>query len=135
MPGLKCFFIDDLPEEHLLFKLALEQTGTPVECFYYFDGRDCLNQLKGSIYPMPDVIFVDVNMSGMNGIAFLQQIKSIERLWHLPVYMYSVEDFPSTINAAMSLGAAGFIVKKSDPDLQMQDLKAVLTDTQAQRVG
>jgi len=132
---LKCFFIDDLKEEHVLFTQALEQTGLSVQCFHYMSGADALNQLRGSIYPIPDVIFVDVNMTGVSGLGFLEEVKTIERLSHLPVYMYSVEDYPSTISQAIKLGATGYLIKKSDVSLQAEELKAVFTEGPRQQVG
>jgi len=126
MNTLKCFLIDDEPAAHRLFKIAVQQTGLTVQCYEYFSGIEALAQLKGSIYPIPDIIFLDVSMPRMNGLDFLKEIKAIDRLKHIPVCMFSVDDFSVTENEARRLGAADYILKLSNPDLQAQVLKSVL---------
>jgi len=126
---MKCFLIDDLTEEHVLFKLALDETGLPVDCYYYHSAREALAELKGSTYPMPDVIFVDMNMPGMDGYLFLRAIKNVDRLKNIPVYIFTVIDDPLERKQALRLGAADYVVKCTDPEKQTEVIKDILTSS------
>src|SRR4051812_31238547 len=91
--SLICFMIDDEAEAHRLFTIALEDSGIPMTCYHYYSASKALEQLRGSIYPMPDLVFIDVMMPGISGIDFLKEIKAIQRLKNIAVYMYSGDNF------------------------------------------
>ena len=58
-----------------------------------------------------DFVVTDINMPNMNGFQLLTEIKSDDKLKHLPVLMVTAEARKEDIVAAAQGGAAGYIVK------------------------
>jgi two-component system chemotaxis response regulator CheB len=85
-----------------------------------YEARDLIKQLN------PDVITLDIEMPGMNGIAFL---KNIMRLRPMPVVMISTltEKGAAITLEALELGAVDFVTKpKIDPTDGMHQIAQVI---------
>jgi len=108
--NLNCLLIDDLIADQKIFCAALEGVNKSVHCVYASDGFDALKKLKDEQYT-PDYIFIDMNMPRMNGNECLIEIKKIDRLKNVPVFMYSTTANPNSISQTKENGAAGYIVK------------------------
>ena len=67
-----------------------------------------LQKLRSSKF---DFVVTDINMPNMNGFQLLAEVKSDEKLKHLPVLMVTAEARKEDIVAAAQGGAAGYIVK------------------------
>ena len=82
------------------------------EATTYESGDALLASLREGA--LPDVILLDVNMPGLDGLETLRQI----RLAHPPaqVVMLSGGKAPATIVEAVRLGATDYVVKPGDPD-------------------
>ncbi len=63
---------------------------------------------------LPDVMVVDVNLPGMDGIEFVRQMA--ERKKGIQFMMYTVYDDDKRIFDALRFGASGFLLKNSTPD-------------------
>ena len=72
---------------------------------------------------MPDLLLVDLNMPGMDGMDGLRRLRSQFPL--LAVVVASGQDDPATIRAALAIGVNGFIPKVDPPDLLLQALRVV----------
>jgi len=108
--SLNCFLIDDDPDDKEIFCMALEDMKQKISCTYARDGIEALRKLE-DIHFRPDYIFIDMNMPRMNGNKCLEEIKKIDRIKEVPVFMYSTSADPSIVAETRQLGAAGFIVK------------------------
>lgn len=79
-------------------------------CFIAVNGHDCLEQLKG-LPPdlMPQVIFMDLEMPGMDGV----QTISLARLLYPDIYfiVLTVFDDDDKIFEAIKAGAHGYLLK------------------------
>src|SRR4029453_2085558 len=62
----------------------------------------------------PDVILLDIEMPGMDGIEVLERIKSDEKLRHLPVVMISGSDDAHSRVRCLEAGADDFLPKPFD---------------------
>lgn len=111
--SLNCFLIEDDLDDQEIFCMALCAFDDTIHCTFANDGVDAIEKLNG-IANTPDFIFIDMNMPRMNGLQCLTQIKMIDRLKQIPVYMYSTSADPNAINEAMALGACNFIVKPAN---------------------
>jgi len=118
------FLIDDDPDDHEIFGLALSEIDHPVHCIYENDGAKAVEALNDDKELKPDFIFIDMNMPRMNGQECLVEIKKIERLKDVPVFMYSTSADPESIQKNAKLGAADFIIKPSDINV----LSAILSN-------
>jgi two-component system chemotaxis response regulator CheY len=101
--------IDDDADEHEWFKAAL-QSYNPDICFISARGSaDSIDLLKGF---SPDVILLDFNMPGFNGLECLQMIKQRPFIRDIPVYIYSISNITEKQKLqAITLGAEKWITK------------------------
>ena len=72
---------------------------------------------------IPDLILMDVNLEGVNGIDLLQEIRAEEKLENTRVIMSSGMDYE---NVCLEKGADGFILKPYMPDELIMLTKEVL---------
>jgi class 3 adenylate cyclase len=77
------------------------------------DGEEAL-RLLGEGEDPPDVILLDIEMPGIDGIAVLERIKGDEALRHLPVIMISGVEDNSSIIKCLEIGADDFLPKPFD---------------------
>ncbi|MBS1741412.1 MAG: response regulator [Bacteroidetes bacterium] len=118
------FLIDDDADDQEIFSDALQRSGREVECVFANDGIHALEKIQADITFVPDLIFIDLNMPRMNGQECLHQIKKIDRLKSVPIYMYSTTADPSSIHSTKELGAVDFIVKPTT----ISQLTAILSN-------
>lgn len=120
------FLIDDDTDDQEIFCHAMEKANSHVQCVFANDGIMALEKIRQEEDFKPDFIFIDMNMPRMNGQQCLAEIKKIERMKNIPVYMYSTSADPESIEENKQLGAADFIVKPSDLNDLIGILKSIL---------
>jgi CheY-like chemotaxis protein len=59
----------------------------------------------------PDLLFLDVNMPEVTGLALLEFIRHQPDWQKLPILMLSAESTDADVDRAMSLGANGYLIK------------------------
>jgi len=105
-PDMKIFVVDDDIFCVTLYEQFLRNLGytniTPFNA-----GDECLLSLK----EQPDVVFLDYNMEGMNGIDVLKKIKAFNP--NILVYMISGQENIEVATQAIKQGAVDYIVKSS----------------------
>jgi pilus assembly protein CpaE len=117
---IKVLIVDDIPEtrDHLSRLLGLEReidvAGTASS------GEEAI-QLAMDL--RPDVIVMDINMPGMDGIAAAEIIS--QRLPYSPVIMMSVHGEAEHLKRAMLAGAREFLVKPFSGDEFATSIKRV----------
>ncbi|MGC4080531.1 MAG: sigma-54 dependent transcriptional regulator [Vicinamibacterales bacterium] len=101
-------------DDDLLFTdfLALRLRTNGHEPRVFHSGNELLDALRTGY--SPQVVLLDVNMPGMDGIETLKAIKSARPSAH--VIMLSGGRAPSTIVETVRLGAADYVLKPSDAD-------------------
>lgn len=109
----KILLVDDEDSIHLLYREELEDEGYEVHSA--LSGEEALAQLK---VIMPDLVILDINMPGINGIDTLRQIKEINP--SLPVILSSAyQEFKQDL---ATWASDEYIVKSSN----MDELKAAV---------
>ena len=73
-----------------------------------YGPRMAIQQLNQVI---PDVIFMDLNMPGLNGLEVLRFLRRDPTTATVPVVIVSASDDKETISAALEAGANDYIVK------------------------
>jgi len=102
--------IDDDEEELEIFSEALNEIKTPMSCIQSRSGAGAMSLLS---YLMPDYIFLDLNMPGMDGMKCLDEIKKTKELYNVPVILYSHTINHETYKRAFEAGAVACIKKPS----------------------
>ena len=81
------------------------------------DGIEALDVLQGKsknqTIPRPYLILLDINMPRMNGLEFLQTIRSDNELQDSIVFMLTTSESLNDINAAKQLQAAAYMNKSN----------------------
>ncbi len=81
------------------------------QCFTAKNGEEGLKKLSEDIIPLPDFIFLDLNMPRLNGKQFLIEIKQIKRFSQIPIIIYTTSADPKDMEAMIQLGALYYITK------------------------
>ena len=79
--------------------------------------------LKKSRELEPDVILMEINMPGMNGIRVTEQI--LEKHPQTRIIMLTMLEDDASIFHAMRAGARGYLLKGADPDEMLSVIRAV----------
>ncbi|MDH5189201.1 MAG: response regulator, partial [Rhodospirillaceae bacterium] len=59
----------------------------------------------------PNLILMDINLPGMDGVEAFEQIKKSETMSHIPVIAVSANAMPHDIDRAMHIGFKAYITK------------------------
>lgn len=102
-------------DDHTLFRKGLAEllesqgavsvaaiTGNPVEVAGLLTGQ------------MPDVLILDLNIGGTDGIQVMQQLRA--EGFHLPVLILTVSEAEEDMARALRNGANGYLLKSMEPD-------------------
>jgi CheY-like chemotaxis protein len=108
---IKSLLIDDDLDDQEIFSLCLNDIDDNVQCRVANNGIDALDILDKDEEYTPDVIFLDINMPKMNGLACLEKLKEIPRLSDTQIYVYSTTSEGHVEEKSKRLGANGYIVK------------------------
>lgn len=72
----------------------------------------------------PDVVLMDIRMPGLDGLAATRRITADPELSKTHVVMLTTFDLDEYVFEALRLGAAGFLVKNSEPDELVRGVRA-----------
>ena len=73
--------IDDSESDNFYHERKIRKMGITDNIHICYSGREALDFLKSEIegiHPQPTLIFLDINMPGMNGWEFLQEYEKLE---------------------------------------------------------
>ena len=98
--------IDDDPDDTDFFCEALKTASPESQCLVANDGLTALKMLRSD--SQPDIIFLDINMPGMNGWEFLDEYNKLDKQLQsrAVVVMLTTSDNPDDKTKAMALNVA-----------------------------
>jgi len=88
-------------------------------------GEEALTYLRSGEHARPSLIVLDLQMPGMTGLELLRAIKSSPALAKIPVVVLTTSDEQRDILESFDTGAAGYIVKPTDPEGFLEAVKAI----------
>jgi CheY-like chemotaxis protein len=98
---------DDDPDDRLLFKDAISEISKDIAIHTLSGGVELMAHLNDHQNPLPDLIFLDLNMPRKNGFECLEEIRLNPRLKTLCVIIYSTssqfKDILETLNKGANL--------------------------------
>ena len=108
--------VDDEPDVVDLFRQRFRREARQGTYVLHFaaSGMEALDRLGGEINPELMVVLSDINMSGMDGLQLLGEIK--QRRPDLPVMMVTAYGDDERRRRASDLGACEFVTKPVDFD-------------------
>ncbi len=111
----KILSVDDSPSVRKLVEYTLKSKG-----FQVASAEDGVAALEIMANEKFDAIVLDINMPRMNGLEFLEKIKSSDVYASIPVIMLTTEGQEEDQDKAMDLGAMAYIVKPFKPTLLLR---------------
>lgn len=109
---------DDDADDRLLAQEAMHESRVLNELHFVEDGVQLLSYLRGdehfsnrTLYPMPGLILLDLNMPKMDGREALAEIKADPRLRRIPVVILTTSKAEEDMVKGYDLGAASYITK------------------------
>ena len=139
MTAVRLVVVDD----HALFRAGLIGLLEEMDGFHVVGEADNGIQAVEVIHrSAPDVVLLDVNMPGMNGIGTVRAIRESERSekGRVRILMLTISRHEADLFEAISAGADGYILKNVEPDdlrkaiLQIMEGKGVLSPEVTQPV-
>ena len=113
--------VDDSPSVRKLVEFTLKAKGFQVSSAG--NGMEALKLMSKEQF---DAIVLDINMPLMNGLEFLQKIRTDEAFTSIPVVMLTTEGQDEDKDKAISLGAIAYIVKPFKPTQLLSLLDKIL---------
>ena len=97
----------------------------PKHVVHMENGEEGLKYLNDNTLEKPDLILLDLNMPGMNGVEFLRIIKNDPVLKRIPVVMFTASDDERNIEECFALNVAGYIIKPFDTEVFEKIIRTV----------
>lgn len=101
-------------DDSKILRKVIKETLAPFDCDVT-EATNGYNALFAIERERPDLILLDVAMPVMDGVYFLEQIKSVPAIRDIPVIMMTSPADHRLIPTLPQLGAAGHLVKPFKP--------------------
>jgi two-component system chemotaxis response regulator CheY len=112
--------VDDSRTMRDMLRLALAEAGYRV--VQAVDGVEGLERLNAE---GADVIITDINMPNLDGLGFIERVRSDQRHRATPILVLTTESEPEVKDRARKAGATGWIVKPFDPSKLVDAIRRV----------
>ena len=123
LEGKKVMWVED--DKFLNDIIARKLSTTKCAFFQASEGEEALRIIVKEI---PDVVMLDIILSGMDGFEILRRIKADPKTKHIPVILLSNLGQQADIDKGKSLGAVRFLVKATvTPSEIIGQIKEVIT--------
>lgn len=130
-PPLTILLVDDDEDCRTLVRDAIAECKVSNSVYEARNGQEALRLLRdanrgGKGLPRPGLIYLDIEMPGLDGIETLRHIRSDPALRDIPVVMMTGVSDEEKMRLAAEWGANSYTIKPADAD---QFLQTVLAST------
>jgi len=115
--GRRVLVIDDDPDVQALMRETLESEGLEVRCAS--NGEEGLRAVEAEV---PDVVLLDLMMPVMDGITFLEHLRSNPYHMGLPVIVISAKELTAEEREILARSATGVIAKGDEVGRHLRDM-------------
>ncbi len=109
---LTIFYADDDQEDLDFFREIVDAIDDTVVVHTQSTGQQLMKALNNPP-PTPHLIFLDINMPGMNGFDVLKKVRGSENHKGLPIVIFSTSGDEDAIKKSRELGATFYVQKSS----------------------
>ena len=114
--------VDDSASMRALVMQTLQKAGfKTVEAM---NGQEALDAVKG--ISKLDLVITDLNMPVMDGISFVQKLRTLAAFKYTPVLLLTTETRQDHKDKAKAAGATGWLTKPFDPNQLLAVIQRVL---------
>jgi DNA-binding NarL/FixJ family response regulator len=119
------YHADDDEDDRMLFMDAVSELDLAIKVNQAEDGQQLLHSLYQAMSEIPELLFLDINMPGKNGLECLKEIRAGAMPFKaLKVIMLSTSKSEYSIDKSYELGTNFYAVKPGT----YQELKKLLLD-------
>ena len=126
---VKILLVEDNPGDIRLTQEALKESKMANELIIVRNGQEAMDYLyrKGRYVdkPVPDIIFLDLNLPRKDGREVLKEIKSDENLKKIPIVVLTISKDEQDILKAYDLHANCFITKPIDLEKFIEMVRSI----------
>ncbi len=128
LPTITILLADDDADDCLLFRDALGELLLDTKLSTVPNGEQLMEVLS-RMDPLPDLLFLDLNMPRKNGFDCLKEIRGSKRLHFLPVIILSTSVEENMVNVLYANGADYYICKPNEFSQLVSVIRVALTKT------
>lgn len=121
------FLADDDAEDCEIFAEALKEVNAEAKLTASKNGHELMTLLHMPPQPLPDIIFLDLNMPIKNGYQCLKEIRENPSLKDYIVVIFTTSSLQEDIDLMYRLGANLYITKPSDFDKLKEVIRKVFS--------
>jgi CheY-like chemotaxis protein len=110
--------VEDNADDAELLRLAAEKVRSGLSFHFVTDGEQAIAYLKGEgqfedrrAHPFPDLVLLDLWLTGMNGFEVLAWVRQQPELKRLKVFVWTDAGQPAILDRATRAGADRFVPK------------------------
>jgi CheY-like chemotaxis protein len=116
-------YVDDSPDDHLLFQHAVSRTQTPLHIQPFFSAEPAIAYLKGErpfedrrVYPFPAFLLCDYDLKLSEAPDVVRAIRAIPFCAALPIIIFSGSDDKGCVHRSYFAGADHYLCKPASAD-------------------
>ncbi|HEY1787209.1 MAG TPA: response regulator transcription factor [Verrucomicrobiae bacterium] len=110
--------VDD--EKKLCLSIASFLNSSPgFRCVSMYGNAEAA--LKHLPIDLPDIVLMDINMAGINGIECVKRLKGL--VPQVQILMFTIYEDTEQIFKALAAGATGYLLKRREPEELLQALR------------
>ena len=110
--AVSLLIVDDDDIDAMALKRALHKLKLLNPLYRACDGIEALELLRAGKVPKPFIVLLDINMPRMNGLEFLEALRSDPELTHAVVFVLTTSKSDEDIMAAYREHVAGYLLKQ-----------------------
>lgn len=123
---LRIMHIEDDAVEAMNLARIFRKLGVGHDLESCSNGEEALHKLQQSTANPPDLILLDLHMPLMDGVEFLQALRSDPQLKVISVYVLTSSDLPQDHENASRYGVARYLVKPFTPEKYKETIMELL---------
>ncbi|WP_158860838.1 response regulator [Lunatibacter salilacus] len=124
---LKVILVDDMDDEHVVFKKALSSIEyIQLDLISFKTAEELEEYLARPLGNTTHILFLDLHLTNKGGLECLKKIRTNPSYKQLIVAIYSMESDERTIRKCLAEGANIFITKPSEYKLLQQRIQEAL---------
>jgi CheY-like chemotaxis protein len=123
---IKILIADDDEADLLLFKEALKELKIHTKVQTVTDGVQLMEHLARTDLPLPELLFLDLNMPLKSGIECLREIRGDSKFKEVSIAIYSTSSSEKDIEETFVEGANVYINKPNNFDALKKVLEKVV---------
>jgi two-component system alkaline phosphatase synthesis response regulator PhoP len=124
----KILIVDDEPNILTALEFFLQRSGYDV--IVAQDGETALDQVEQHL---PDLVLLDVMMSGISGYEVCQRMRAHAEWQHIKIVMLSAKGREVEVNKGLSIGADSYVTKPFSNKGLVDKIEEVLQSAPKQR--